>query len=195
MPSLMTNENVRLYWHDRFVAPLFCWIPKFVVPNHLTVFRFGMTPVVLWLLFSEKWMIATIAFLIAAFSDVLDGTLARTRKQITTWGTLADPIADKILIGSVAITMIFHGLSYKFAFLILSSEAIVLTSVWIWRLRGGQIVSANWFGKIKMLLQCIGTMLLFASIGFHVPWAHNAAVAAFSVSMVLALCSAYMFSL
>jgi phosphatidylglycerophosphate synthase len=91
MNSLMTNDNVKIFPHDKILAKtLLKLIPQEVYPNHLTVLRVLMTPVILYFLWSEKWSVVVPLFLAAALTDLLDGSLARTRKRITTWGTVAD---------------------------------------------------------------------------------------------------------
>ena len=61
-------------------------IPKKVTPNQVTIFRFITIPILIVLLFFENYRIGIVLFVISAFSDAVDGALARTRKKITTWG-------------------------------------------------------------------------------------------------------------
>lgn len=157
---LMTNDNVRLFPHDRLMGALFVrWIPKWIRPNHWTVIRFLFTPVVLFYLWQERWGETIGLFLFAAFTDVLDGSTARLRKQITMWGTAADPIADKLLIGSVSLVFVARVLNIWLALAILGMELLVISGV-LYRRYKGKISSANAFGKTKMFLQVCAIMLL-----------------------------------
>src|SRR5688572_24421843 len=81
---LMTNETIKLYPHDRLLAwTLVPITPKFIRPNHLTIFRILLVPFVLVALWYESWTWSLVLFLIAATTDAWDGSLARLRKQIT----------------------------------------------------------------------------------------------------------------
>lgn len=162
---LVTNENVRLYFHDKILgATLVRLIPGFVHPNHVTMLRFVLIPIVTWLIWSGSWNWALSLFLFAAFTDALDGTLARLRKQITMWGTVADPVADKLLIGFAAVILVARELSPLLAAVIVSMELLIVVGA-TYRGRLGIHTSANGWGKAKMLLQVIGlACLLLASL-------------------------------
>ena len=148
---------------DRAIKLLFLgFIPKGVTPNHITVFRFITIPFLIILLWDGHYLGATILFLFSAFSDAVDGALARTTSQITRWGILADPLADKLLVGSTALILISRFLSWQFALLIVVIEVFMVASAYY--RYGGSIVPAKTVGKIKMLLQCFGIIFLF----FHV---------------------------
>lgn len=156
----MTNENVRIYPHDRFLAAtILRVIPKTWKPNHFTVLRLLSTPLVLWFLLCRAWSIALPLFFLSAFTDVIDGSLARTRKQITLWGTVADPIADKLLIAPVALLFVAKQIHPLFALLLVLVELLIGISAYIGFRRSGYM-SANIFGKVKMFLQVTGIMLL-----------------------------------
>ncbi len=186
---LMTNENVKLYWHDRVLAKtLIPFIPRDVHPNHLTILRALLTPFVLYYMWVEQWHVALPLFLFAASTDMLDGTLARVRKQITMWGTIADPSADKFLIGSVVVLFVVKEVNPIFAGVIIVIELlIILTS--IIRHHRGHLTSANWYGKVKMLFQVLGvTALLIAKLSgldLFVPFS----VGTFSLAIVFAVIS------
>ena len=66
-----------------------------------------------------------ILFFISAFSDVVDGSLARTKNKITTWGAIYDPIADKLLLGSTSIILVSKLISFYLGFLIIIIEISV----------------------------------------------------------------------
>ncbi len=171
----MTNENVRVYPHDRLLAAtLLRLIPVRWKPNHFTVFRFLSVPLVLWFLWQEQWNIALPLFSIAAFTDAIDGSLARTRKQITLWGTVADPIADKLLIAPVALLFVARQIHPLFALLLVLVELCIMLSAYIGFRRIGY-ASANIFGKIKMFLQVMGVVLLLigkvTSLTIMIPFA------------------------
>lgn len=186
---LMTNENIRLYPQDHIIRWLFhWWVPRSVKPNHLTILRFFLTPFVLWLMWKESWFGAFCLFLFAAFTDVLDGSLARLRKQITLWGTVADPVADKILIGSMSVLFVARVVGLWWAVAVLFMELLVVTGV-MYRRYKGKISSANVFGKTKMFLQVVAVSLLLLSQIFHWPLLVTVALGCFLVSFVFAFVS------
>ncbi len=186
---LMTNDNVRLYPHDR----IFAWTlvpitPRFVRPNHLTVLRVILTPFVLWATWNEIWPWALGLFLFAALTDAWDGSLARLRKQITEWGTVADPVADKFLIVSVVIIFVAREINIVFAITIVIIEAMLI-GVAIWNHTKGRLYSANSYGKVKMFLQVVGvSLLLFAKL-FGVEMAVPFAMGTFSLAIILGVVS------
>lgn len=156
----MTNENIVLAPFDKLLGAVFIrFFPKFVRPNHLTVLRILLTPLVLWLLWIEQWPWALGLFLFAAMTDAWDGAMARLRKQITLWGTMADPAADKLLIGSVVVLFVAKELNFLFAVVIVSVELLIVAGA-LYRRRQGRYASANGYGKIKMFLQILGVSFL-----------------------------------
>lgn len=185
----MTNDNIRLFPHDRlFERTILRLIPRWLLPNHFTVARMALTPVVLFFLWQERWSIALTLFVLTALTDAIDGSLARTRKQITLWGTIADPAADKVLIGSVMVLFVAKEVNPWFAVIIVFVELVIVFAALIRRKRG-VYASSNEFGKIKMVLQVIGVSLLLLArlAGFElaVPFA----VGTLAVAIIFAVVS------
>ena len=177
-----------IYWHDKILAKTVLRLfPKFVLPNHITVFRFFATPVVAVLVLYEQYYIGLIAFLLVAFTDALDGAMARTRNQITEWGKIYDPLADKILIGSMVFIIVLRYIDFWTAIIIIGLEFIIILTAWV-RMRIGAKVQANLWGKIKMWLQVIGVVILLLSIIFNwaalLPFASGALYLAIAFAIV-----------
>ncbi len=186
---LMTNDTVQLYAHDRVLEKMgIRFIPAWIHPNHITILRFLMVPFVLWAIWIQSWMLAFILFLLAALTDALDGSLARVRLQITMWGTVADPIADKLLISSVLLVFVTRVLSWWLTFFVIFLELLIIGAAYI-RHRKGRMSSANEYGKLKMLFQVIGVGLLLASEVFGWPLATTIASGIFIVAIVFAMIS------
>lgn len=140
---------------DRFfAATILPLLPSVVSPNRITVFRLISIPVILLLLILEYNLAGTVLFVIAALSDALDGALARTKHRITKWGIVADPIADKLLIGSVALLVVWKHLPWPLVAALVAIELILAGSAYF-RYRG-RLMPAKTVGKIKMTLQCVG---------------------------------------
>jgi CDP-diacylglycerol--glycerol-3-phosphate 3-phosphatidyltransferase len=135
--------------------------------NALTVFRLLVVPVFLVFLFHGDgthpgWRIAaTVAFAVASVTDRLDGELARKRGSITEFGKLADPLADKALIGAALVGLsVMNELPWWVTVVILVREVLV-TVLRFWVIRHG-VLAASRGGKLKTLLQAvaIGLFLL-----------------------------------
>jgi CDP-diacylglycerol--glycerol-3-phosphate 3-phosphatidyltransferase len=150
------------------------------IPNALTLLRIFFVPLLVavlvqervqvqcgpWLLSSE--MIALAIFLAAAFTDLLDGYLARRWNQITTVGMLLDPIADKLLISAALIALVqVHRVPGWIAVLIIGREFAVsgLRSI---AASEGYTIAAGELGKSKMVAQVAAISLVLLSVDFPV---------------------------
>lgn len=178
----------RIFWHDRMLAKtILKLLPKGLLPNHITVFRFLATPAVVLLMLYERYYIGLIAFLLVAFTDALDGSMARTRNQITEWGKAYDPVADKILIGSMVFIIVLRYIDFWTAMVIVGLEIIIITIAWIRKVKGYK-VEANIWGKIKMMLQVLGVAILLLSIIFDlaalIPYASGTLYIAIAFAIV-----------
>ena len=170
------------------------FIPDFVQPNHITIARILMTPIILWFLFIELYVWAFPLFILAAISDVVDGALARTRSKITPWGVFFDPIADKFLVGSVALLV---GLQHYHPWLIFF--AIFLDALppirWALQKMSGGIIAANKWGKTKMVLQCVSLGLLLLGLLMQMPVLIVAGEVALVISIFFAITALITYSL
>ena len=129
-------------------------------------------------------------FLVTALTDMLDGSLARSRGQVTKWGALWDPIADKLLIGSVALLMLMRHFPPTLTIIVIGLEATFLAGGW-YRATQGEAVAANWWGKLKMLSQVAGVTLYLLSLQTGVTGLAAASYASFGIACVLALVSLF----
>ena len=138
------------------------------LPNKITLARILACPVVAGLILLEPlWarIAAFVLFLLAAFSDIYDGALARRSRRITRFGKLADPIADKLLIAVTLVPLaVLDELSGWLVLLVLGRE-LLITLFRRFALSRGRVISASRLGKAKTLSQnwLVGTVL-FARI-------------------------------
>lgn len=192
---LMTNQNIKLYPHDKLMrAVVIPLIPKWVHPNHVTIFRLFMIPVIVASIWFMYWDLALGLFIFAAFTDALDGSIARLRKKITMWGTITDPIADKLLVGAVMIVFVAREINLLFALIIIVLEVMIFGGAY-YRKKRGIYTSANGAGKIKMLLQVVGVSLLLLARIFGIPLAVPFAIGTFALAIVFAMISLVTYSL
>jgi CDP-diacylglycerol--glycerol-3-phosphate 3-phosphatidyltransferase len=135
------------------------------IANALTVLRLVLVPVFLALLFhgdgdDAAWRVAAwFAFAVASITDRVDGQLARSRGLVTDFGKIADPIADKALIGAALVGLSLLGeLAWWITVVILVRE-IGVTLLRFWVIRHG-VLPASRGGKLKTLLQSVAIGLL-----------------------------------
>lgn len=178
----------KVFFTDRVIARLFLqFIPRQVVPNHITLFRILATPFVLYLLIRKDYVLGIPFFLIVALSDALDGALARTQNKITEWGMMFDPLADKILVIPVIILLVVAHLPTWIAATVVGIELLIIVLALFWR-RQGRVVQSNIWGKIKMCLHVLGITVLLCALFFNLSLAPLAS-GVFIVSIAFALMS------
>ena len=165
-PTIGTKQEISFI--DRMLAAtLLKIIPETVRPNQVTGFRFAIIPLVLLLIFigENGWALGT--FLIAAFSDAIDGAMARTRNMITDWGKLYDPLADKLLVGSVVVVMLTRFINLYLASGIILIELLLIANAFYQKEIKKRVIQAVLAGKLKMVLQTVGVGLIFLYATFH----------------------------
>lgn len=132
-------------------------------PNKLTVLRILLVPffVAFLLLNSVKhhFLIATIIFMVAAFTDHLDGKIARERGLVTNFGKFADPLADKIMTMAAFISFVELGLIGSCAAIIILAREFMVTSIRLVAASSGKVVAANMWGKAKTVSQILAILI------------------------------------
>ena len=133
---------------------------KFNIPNKITIIRVSLIPlfaIVLLVHIPYKNLLAAFIFGMLSVSDFLDGYFARKKRQVTEFGKLIDPIADKLLISTALIFLLiqgYEGVELWMAVTIISRE-VILTAIRIYLLPSKIVVSASNFGKAKTIVQSI----------------------------------------
>jgi CDP-diacylglycerol---glycerol-3-phosphate 3-phosphatidyltransferase len=163
--------RAKINFFDRLIAKtILPFVPRSLKPNAVSIFRLVCIPFVIYFLINEQYLWGTIVFTIAAFSDALDGAMARVRHQITGEGKLLDPVADKLLIGSTAFILISKYISWSLAVLIITFEAmIIFIALYKKYTMKKVVIQAKLSGKIKMVLQCVGVIILLFFILTQIP--------------------------
>lgn len=134
------------------------WTPS----NVLTMLRVAFVPLFVWTALQDgvaMQFAAMVIFLIASITDHYDGKLARLRDEVTDFGTLADPIADKALTGSAFIIFSLAGSFPWWATVLLLIREWGITW-WRLRMRATLVHAANYGGKLKTTLQITGIALM-----------------------------------
>ena len=134
------------------------------VPNVLTVIRILLVPVIVVALLAETEngdTLAAIVFALAAFTDTLDGYIARQRGSITTFGKLMDPLADKLLIIAPLILLVSNGRIAAWVAMVIIAREFAVTGLRMVAAEQGIVIPAGPLGKLKTILQVAA---IFASI-------------------------------
>lgn len=159
------------------------------LPNKITVARIVLAGIIIGLLLfpfdaiglsfprlfinesivvNVKYLIVGILFIIASFTDFLDGHLARKNNQVTDLGKMLDAIADKILVDSVLIILSSSGFISPVIAVIIIVRDIIVNAVKMAAGNAGKVVAASWTGKVKTTFQMIGiTLTLFYNLPFE----------------------------
>lgn len=140
------------------------------LPNILTISRIFIIPFIVVVLLTkfqfEKWFyfnretIAIILIVAASITDILDGYLARRRKEVTTLGQLLDPIADKLLVSSVLISLVDMQLAPAYLVVIIIGREFAVTGVRMVAAIYQVAIPAGKLGKLKMLVEVIAMCLI-----------------------------------
>lgn len=143
--------------------------------NKLTIFRVILVPIMViipffgiekefWGIPITYWLIDAI-FIIASITDKLDGYIARTRNQVTVFGKFLDPLADKILVLAAMIMLTEMGkLPAWIPIIVLAREFVVSGYRMIAVEKGGKVIAASKWGKLKTVTQMIAIILAFLDL-------------------------------
>ncbi len=155
---------------------------KLNTPNKLTIARMIITPiflaVLLWESLPHRFLIAALVYSIAAVTDAIDGKLARKNNQITNFGKLLDPIADKILTTSALLGFMTMGLCNIWIVMIVLTREFTIASIRMIAASNGVVIPANYWGKLKTVSQMTFTILimLLGEVYQYVPQLASGAV-------------------
>lgn len=137
---------------------------KLNTPNKLTIARMIITPVflalILWESLPHRFLIATLVYSLAAVTDAIDGKLARKNNQITNFGKLLDPIADKVLTTSALLAFMVMDLCNIWIVMIVLTREFAIASIRMIAASGGVVIPANIWGKIKTVSQMTFTIII-----------------------------------
>lgn len=139
------------------------------LPNMVTLTRILLIPVFVFLSLqfpAEVNIPAGLVFLLAALSDALDGYLARVRKEVTRFGQLIDPIADKLLITSALLCLVELGLISTWLALIIIAREFAVSGLRILAAAEGKVIPASHWGKFKTVSQIVAVMAFILGISW-----------------------------
>ena len=142
------------------------------LPNLLTVFRILLVPVMVVVLLSEvfdaDWP-AAVVFAIASATDVADGYLARRNDQVTNFGKLWDPLADKLLVTAALISLVDINKLDAWVAMVIVSREFAVTGLRQVAVEQGHVIAASVAGKVKTFLQVAMVLVLIVVDGHTLP--------------------------
>jgi CDP-diacylglycerol--glycerol-3-phosphate 3-phosphatidyltransferase len=140
------------------------------LPNALTVGRIFLVPLLVVVLLTKfegrlimgvpKELVGAAIFGLASLTDVLDGYLARRRKQITTLGQVMDPLADKLLITGAFVSLVQLGLAPAWMVAVILGREFAVTVLRSIAHGKGMVIAASPLGKFKMLAEVVAILAL-----------------------------------
>lgn len=145
------------------------------LPNKLTIFRIILVPLMVIVPFLGidgtflgipiTWLIIDGIFILASITDKLDGYLARKNDQVTTFGKFLDPLADKILVLAAMVMLVeMQKLPAWIPIIVLAREFMVSGYRLIAVEKGGKVIAASKWGKLKTVTQMIAIILAFLDL-------------------------------
>ena len=145
------------------------------LPNKLTIFRIILVPIMVIIPFlgleneylgiPVQYLIIDLIFVLASITDKLDGYLARKNNQVTTFGKFLDPLADKILVLAAMIMLVeMNKLPAWIPIIVLAIEFMISGYRLIAVEKGGKVIAASKWGKIKTVTQMLAIILAFVDL-------------------------------
>ena len=156
------------------------------IPNMLTSFRFVLIPVFVFIFFSSlsnSLIISMVIFLIAGFTDILDGYIARKYNMITKCGSALDPLADKIMLLTVLSCLVLSSYFPIWVIIVVATKDIFMIITGILLYKRDSVIQASIWGKL-----C--TFLFYISI-FIVPFDRQFAFIMLCISVISAILALY----
>ncbi|MBQ4517197.1 MAG: CDP-diacylglycerol--glycerol-3-phosphate 3-phosphatidyltransferase [Clostridia bacterium] len=133
------------------------------LPNALTILRFLLVPVFMVFMLLEGLpyanIISTVIFVLAFCTDWLDGYLARKNNQVTNFGKIMDPLADKLLVTAALICLNVSGVISAWVTIIILAREFIVSGIRISAASEGNVIAASMWGKAKTMWQFIALTL------------------------------------
>ena len=156
------------------------------LPNALTIFRLGSSPIVAWLLLGSRFREALALVLFAGLTDWFDGYAARKLGAGGNLGTVLDPLADKILLVTLFVVLgVLHLIPFWLLALAVGRDLVIVTGALLLRIfRNRQRFVPSLLGKISTFFQIVFVLLVLVAASFPNPpfcWLRNIALVLTSV--------------
>jgi CDP-diacylglycerol--glycerol-3-phosphate 3-phosphatidyltransferase len=134
-------------------------LSKINLANRVTILRMVFIPVFLVFLLG-RWpvwgpWVAAFVFTVLAATDAVDGYIARSRNEVTTFGKFIDPLADKLLVTAALVALVELDQLPAWVALVIISRELVVSGLRLVAVAEGRVIEASWHGKVKTILQIV----------------------------------------
>lgn len=178
------------------------------LPNKLTLSRFiAILPVAATLLLAKDgewlmWLLSGLLFGAASLTDAFDGSIARKRGLVTSFGKLLDPVADKVLVTGVFSCFTAMGLCSPWVLIIVLAREFIVLSVRMVAAADGVVIPANKWGKAKTITQMTAIIAVyvikffgavFPKAAAYVPWLGYVGTVLLWISAVITVISGFIY--
>ena len=160
------------------------------LPNILTIARIALIPVfalVYWLVDTAYWL-AAVLFALAAFTDWLDGYLARRLGQTTPFGAFLDPVADKLIVVTALVLLIGAHASLWLTIpgVVIVGREIVVSALreWMAEMNRRGVVAVSWIAQVKTALQMVAIVILLYNAPSWEPWVVVGTVLLYAAALI-----------
>ena len=160
------------------------------LPNALTLLRIVLVPFFIWAFLADggeygalRW-VSVVIFVVAIYTDKLDGDIARARGLITSFGKIADPIADKLLIGSALIMLSAVGELWWWVTVLMLVREVGITLLRFVVIRYG-VMAASKGGKLKTVLQTLAIFVYLLPVTPAISWLAVVALVIMLIALVV----------
>lgn len=162
------------------------------LPNLITIFRIFMVPLVVWLIVSGQYTIAFVIFVLAGMSDGVDGFIAKRFNQTTELGAYLDPIADKLLLVSIYVSLGFREILAPWLVILVVSRDILIVGAFLlsWLMGRPVPITPLMISKANTTVQIVLAALVLGGLGFGVELAHLIDLMAILVAALTVLSAA-----
>ncbi len=138
------------------------------LPNLITIFRIFMVPLIVWLIISGQFFVAFLLFVLAGMSDAVDGFVAKRFNQATELGAYLDPIADKLLLVSIYVSLGFREILPPWLVILVVSRDILIVGALVlsWLMEQPVPITPLMVSKANTTAQIVLAALVLGGLGF-----------------------------
>lgn len=160
-------------------------------PNLLTLLRICLAPILVSAILEDRYALSFVLFIVAGLTDALDGLVARLLKQRTMLGQYLDPVADKLLLSTLFLTLMHKGLMpTRVTVLVFGRDVgILLVSALLYAAAGRREFHPSIFGKANTVAQVVAVAVVLLHQLSQAPWVVVMRTAALDATMVLTVVS------
>lgn len=163
------------------------------IPNSITLARIVTVPLIVWLILREEMLLAFVFFLLGGISDALDGLIAKQFDLVTKLGKYLDPLADKILLVSIYITLGIQGdIPSWLVILVVSRDIFIVGGILLsYMMETRVIIRPVWISKINTFCQILLAALILGAAGFEIDVSEILTLAFYTVALTTILSGCY----